>query len=103
MERRRGDCDGDGGVLVGAYDATYDAINLAIGSTRSTGVITPRESQDDDWGTALTMAKTKSQARARHTESTQRSTAINDGGGSRVGTTTVGAEGGDETSTTSSS
>ena len=49
------------------------------------------------------MARTKKQARARHSESAQKSAAVNDGGGSRVGTTTVGAEGGDEASSASSS
>ncbi len=53
--------------------------------------------------TALTMARTKSHARARHAESAERSTAVNDGGGSRLGTTTVGDDGGNEVNVESSS
>ena len=48
------------------------------------------------------MARTKKQAQARHSESAQKSTAVNDGGGSQVGTTIGGAEGGDEACSASS-
>jgi hypothetical protein len=48
------------------------------------------------------MARTKNQARVGRALSAQRSTAINDGEGSRVGTTTVRAEEGDEASNASS-
>jgi hypothetical protein len=49
------------------------------------------------------MARTKNQARARQSESARKSAAVSDGEESRVGTTTVRAEGGDEASSSSSS
>ena len=49
------------------------------------------------------MARTKKQAKARQAGSAHKSTAANDGGESRVYTTTGGAEGGDEASSASSS
>ena len=49
------------------------------------------------------MARTKKQAQARHSESAQKSAEVNDGGGSRVGTTGVASEGVDEASSASGS
>jgi len=48
------------------------------------------------------MARTKKQETARHAGSAQKSTAVNDGEGGRVDTTTGGAEGSDEASSASS-
>jgi len=49
------------------------------------------------------MVRTKKQAKARQSESAQKSAVVNDGGGSRVDTKTGGAEGGDGASSASSS
>ena len=49
------------------------------------------------------MARTKNQAIAGRGESAQRSTAVNEREGSRVGTSTAGADGGDEANNASSS
>jgi hypothetical protein len=49
------------------------------------------------------MARTKKQAQARQSESAQKSAAVNDGGGSRVGTTCGTSKGGDEASSASGS
>jgi len=49
------------------------------------------------------MARTKKQAQARQSESAQKSAAVNDSGGSRVGTTCGASEGGDEARSASGS
>ena len=63
-----------------AYNAAYDTVMFMNGSYMSTCIITTRQPQADNCGTALPMAKTKNQAKAGHADSAQRSTAVNEGG-----------------------